>query len=113
MLPEHANTDTRTKRKRDMNNCSVPINQGRALIRVYACFIRNLVCSKKNYHLALKINNLLSNHIFCILEPLKSSDNIFKKRNYNYVTFIAIFVLCTPFSTNVTAIVIQNCEPPV
>ena len=47
---------------------SVPINQRCALIRIFACFIRTLVCSKKKHRLVLKMNNLLSNDIFCILE---------------------------------------------
>lgn len=82
---------TKSIRKRD-NVYFVPINQHCALIRVYVSFIRTLVGSKKNYHLVLMINILLSNHIFC-LESLVSSKNVFRKRTYNYLPFIAIFVL--------------------
>ena len=82
---------TKNIRKRD-NVYFVPINQHCALIRVYVSFIKTLVSSKKNYHLVLMINILLSNHIFC-LESLVSSNNVFRKRTYNYLPFIAIFVL--------------------
>ena len=82
---------TKSIRKRD-NVYFVPINQHCALIRVYVSFIKTRVSSKKNYHLVLMINILLSNHIFC-LESLVSSNNVFRKRTYNYLPFIAIFVL--------------------
>lgn len=99
---------TKSIRKRD-NVYFVPINQHFALIRVYVSFIKTLVSSKKNYHLVLMINILLSNHIFC-LESLVSSNNVFRKRTYNHIPFIAIFVLYTLITTY---IVIKNFEPPV
>ena len=81
MLPEHANTVKRTERvkKQGMNVCSVPINQHWVLIPVFTCFIRTLVCSKKKHDLIMKMNDLLHNNIFCILEPWYSSD-VFKKK---------------------------------
>ena len=99
---------TKSIRKRD-NVYFVPINQHFALIRVYVSFIKTLVSSKKNSHLVLMINILLSNHIFC-LESLVPSNNVFRKRTYNYIPFIAIFVLYTLITTY---IVIKNFEPPV
>ena len=66
MIPEHANTFTRTKTvgKRDMNVCSALLNQRCALIRALARFIRALVCSKKKHHLVLKINNFFQEIYF-------------------------------------------------
>ena len=66
MLPEHANTAPRTKgvENQGMSVCSALINQRCALIRVFACFIRTLVCSKKKHHQVLKTNNLPSSNAF-------------------------------------------------
>ena len=69
MLPEHANTATRTKsvKNQGMSVCSAPINQCCVLIRVFACFIRTLMCSKKKHNQVLKTNSFPANNAFCIL----------------------------------------------